>query len=112
LSVLRFLLEVKDKCINKDFVVITDRLPAYRLGCKRLGIKHLHERFGKRSLVESVFSSLKQVTRRFFNNVNVVFKKEIKRRNNNLLARRVMEILELFCLEFIVYFNYLRGDGY
>jgi hypothetical protein len=92
--------------------VITDRLPAYRLGCKRLGIKHLHERFGKRSLVESVFSSLKQVTRRFFNNVNVVFKKEIKRRNNNLLARRVMEILELFCLEFIVYFNYLRGDGY
>ena len=112
LSVLRFILEVKDKCINKDFVVITDRLPAYKLACNRLGINHVNETFGKRSLVESVFSSLKQVSKRFFNNVNVVFKKEIKRGDRNLLARRAMEILELFCLEFIVYFNYLRGDGY
>jgi len=108
LSTLRFLTEVKSKCRNKDFVVITDRLPSYKIACKRLGIEHENETFGKRSLVESCFSSLKQQSKRFFNNVNVVFKKELKRRDENLIAKRVMEVLDLFCLQFMFYYNYLR----
>ena len=47
---LGFLLEVKNKCKNKDFIVLTDGLPCYRITCKRLGINHIHETFGKRSL--------------------------------------------------------------
>jgi len=108
LSTLRFLIEVKDRCKNKDFVIITDRLPCYRIACKRLGINHRNETFGRRSIVESVFSSLKQQTKRFFNNVNIVFRKELKRRDGNLLAKRIMEMLDLFCLQFIVYYNWLR----
>jgi len=71
-TTLLFLKEVMKACENRDFVVLTDGLPFYKQVCDKLRLKHCYERFGKRSLVEGCFSSLKQRSRRFFNNVNVV----------------------------------------
>ncbi len=103
-----FIKEVMKACRNKDFIVLTDGLPFYKQVCDKLGLRHCYEKFGKRSSVESCFSSLKQQSRRFFNNVNVVFRKWIKRLDRSLIMRRCLYLLDLFCVQFVVYYNYLR----
>ena len=61
-----FLREVLKYCENKpEFVV--DRGFWYLWALKRLGLKYRHETFGDRDTIESLFSSLKERTKRFHN---------------------------------------------
>jgi len=56
--------------------IILDRGPWYRDALQRLGVKFRHESFGKRSLVESVFSSFKESAKIFFCSITVNFRRE------------------------------------
>jgi len=61
-----FLRGVLKYCENKpEFVV--DKGPWYPWAFQRLGLRFRQERFGERSVVESVFSLLKRRTERFWN---------------------------------------------
>jgi len=77
LTAYSFLKEVLRLCEVEE--IILDRGPWYRYALKRLGIKFRHERFGKRSFVESVFSSFKQRARIFFCSITVNFRRKEKR---------------------------------
>ena len=55
-----------------------DREPWYRDALRRLGVKFRHKSFGKRSLVESVFSSFKQRAKIFFCSITVNFRRREK----------------------------------
>ncbi len=108
MTTLLFMKEVVKACRNRDFVVITDNMPCYKQVCERLGLHRIYEKFGRRSIVEGVFSSLEQQSRRFFNNVNVVFKKWIKRIDKNLIVNRCLYLLDLWCKHMLFYWNVMR----
>ena len=59
LTTLDFIKHVMKFCSNRNFEIITDKMPCYMQVCKRLGIKHRHETFGKRNRVEHVFRGFK-----------------------------------------------------
>ena len=70
---------------------IVDRAPRLRQALIQLGLNHHHQTFGRRSLAESAFSSLKQRTRTLFNKITVNL-----RRNQHLRWRRAVECWDLF----------------
>jgi transposase-like protein len=69
LIALKFLRIVLDRCINKPMIII-DRGPWYRWALERLGLRYRYQRFGLRNAVERFFGYLKQMTKRFYNNIN------------------------------------------
>ena len=48
LTTLDFIRKVVGLCSNRDFEVITDKMPCYKQVCNRLGIRRRHETFGRR----------------------------------------------------------------
>jgi len=66
---MKFIRIVLDRCCNRPLIVV-DRGPWYRWALDRLGIEYIHERFGRRNIVERFFGYLKQRTERFYNNIN------------------------------------------
>jgi len=66
---MKFIRIVLDRCSNKPLIVV-DRGPWYRWALDRLGLKYQYQRFSLRNIVERSFGSLKQRTRRFYNNIN------------------------------------------
>ena len=58
--------------------------------------------FGDRSLIESVYSSFKQRTKAFFNNITS------NSLNRSERFRRSISCWELFIRLFILYYNHLR----
>ncbi|MBS7635139.1 hypothetical protein KEJ34_06600, partial [Candidatus Bathyarchaeota archaeon] len=68
-----------------------------------LGLEYYHQSFGGRSLAESAFSSLKQRTRAFFNNITVNPK-----HNPHLRWMRSIECWNLICDMLTYYYNNLR----
>jgi len=68
LITLDFIKQVLKYCADrKDVEIITDKMPCYVQVCKRLGIRHRHETFGKRNCIERVFRAFKFLTARFNN---------------------------------------------
>ena len=62
-----FVREVLEYCENKPKFVV-DKLLGFRGALESLGLKYEPEGFGKRSLIEAVYSSLKQRIKIFFYN--------------------------------------------
>ena len=91
-TTLDFLAELKNFRVR---VVVTDRMPAYRKACQRLGFYWIHQTYGLRNRVEHIFRSLKHRTKRFNNNINV--NQRLFRLDKNFIHRRRLEILGLWC---------------
>jgi len=66
LTSLRRVLEI---CDGKPIIVV-DRGPWIPWALKRLGIRYFHETYGERNRMERWFRTLKERTKRFYNNVN------------------------------------------
>jgi len=65
ITTLDFIKHVLRFCSNRDFEIITDKMPCYEYVCKRLGLRWKHVTFGKRNYVEQAFRSFKFFTSRF-----------------------------------------------
>jgi transposase-like protein len=104
LTAYSFLKEVLRMCEVEELIL--DRGPWYRDALNRLGINFRHESFGKRSLIESVFSSFKQRAKIFFCSITVNFRKREKM--FGLRWGRALECWNSFCRMFIFYYNIVR----
>ena len=89
-------------------VFVTDEGPWYSGVFQRLGVEHEHETFGRRSKVESVFSSYKQRSKVYFNNFNINFRGKLKKEEKHLWWRRALQQANFFAFTFIIYYNNLR----
>jgi putative transposase len=91
INTLVFLRKVLGACTNKP-VVLVDGGPWYPWPLDRMGIRWLHVTFGHRNAIERFFRTLKERTRRFY---------------NNLTSDR-MENLQSFMDIFMLWYNHLR----
>ncbi len=107
LTTLHFVKIVLKFCRNKP-VFVVDRAPWYKGVFERLGLDYERETFGRRSKVESVFSSYKQRAKVFFNNFNVNFRKAPKKENERLWWITALKHANSFAAMFMLYYNYLR----
>jgi transposase-like protein len=107
ISTLDFVKTVLRYCKNKPCFVV-DEGPWYTGVFQRLGVRREHETFGRRSKVESVFSSYKQRSRVYFNNFNINFKGRLKKEDKRLWWRRALQQANFFAFTFIIYYNQLR----
>jgi putative transposase len=91
INTLVFLRRVLDTCTNKP-VVLVDGGPWYPWPLERYGLPWLHVTFGYRNAIERLFRTLKERTRRFY---------------NNLTSDR-LENLQSFMDVFMLWYNRLR----
>jgi transposase-like protein len=68
INTLIFLRKVLDACIGKP-VVLVDGGPWYPWPLDRMGIRWLHVTFGHRNAIERFLRTLKERTKRFYNNL-------------------------------------------
>ncbi len=107
LTTLHFVKTVLEFCKNKPIFVV-DKAPWYKMVFERMGLQYEHETFGRRSKVESVFSSYKQRAKVFFNNFNINFKKALKKENKKLWWTTALKHANSLATTFMLYYNYLR----
>jgi transposase-like protein len=86
-----FVKRVLETCTNKP-VVLVDGGPWYPWPLERYGLRWLHVTFGERNAVERFFRTMKERTRRFYNN----------------LPSDDLGNLESFLNLFMVWYNHLR----
>ena len=86
-----FLRKVLDTCVGMP-VVLVDGGPWYPWALDRYGLKWLHITFGERNAIERFFRTLKERTRRFYNN----------------LPSDRLDNLESFLSLFMTWYNHLR----
>jgi putative transposase len=86
-----FVKRVLDTCVGTP-VVLVDGGPWYPWALNRYGLKWLHITFGERNAIERFFRTMKERTRRFYNN----------------LPSDRMDNLESFLNLFMVWYNHLR----
>ena len=79
LTSLDFVKTVLKYCKNKSLFVV-DKGFWYNSVFEKFGLEYVHESFGKRNKVKSVFSSYKQRIKAFFKNFNINFRKKIEKR--------------------------------
>jgi len=91
INTLVFLKRVLDTCTNKP-VVLVDGGPWYPWPLDRMGIRWLHVTFGERNAIERFFRTMKERTKRFYNN----------------LPSDRLDNLESFLNVFMLWYNYLR----
>jgi len=91
INTLVFLKKVLDTCSNKPLVLV-DGGPWYPWPLDRMGSRWLHVTFGYRNAMERLFRTLKERTRRFY---------------NNLTSDR-LENLQGFMETFMLWYNHLR----
>ena len=91
INTLVFLRRVLDTCSNKP-VVLVDGGPWYPWPLERMGLRWLHVTFGYRNAIERFFRTLKERTRRFY---------------NNLTSDR-LDNLQSFMSVFMLWYNHLR----
>ena len=108
LTTLDFIKHVLSFCSNRDFEIITDKMPCYKQVCNRLGIRHRHETFGKRNYVEQVFRAFKFIAQRFNNCLCVNLRKISLIWDKNYWFKRVLYLLSLWCNMFMFYWNVVR----
>lgn len=107
MTTMYFVREVLRYCSNTP-VFLVDGAPWYRETFNRLGLTYLHVTFGKRNPVERLFGYLKRRTRIFFNNINVNFKRVVKRMEKGLRDRVALQHYNSFLKLFELYYIYLR----
>jgi putative transposase len=93
INTLIFVKKVLKTCTNKP-VVLVDGCPWYPWALERYGLKWLHITFGERNYIERYFRTLKERTKRFYNNINA----KVNRTKS----------LNLFLNLFMLYYNHLR----
>ncbi len=99
-----FFRQVLKLCYGRpEFIV--NKAPWLKQALIHLGLVYHHQAFGGRSLAESAFSSLKQRTRAFFNNITVNPK-----HNEGMRWRRSVECWNLICGMFTYHYNHLGGE--
>jgi putative transposase len=86
-----FLSKVLDTCVGTP-VVLVDGGPWYPWALDRMGVRWLHITFGYRNVIERLFRTMKERTRRFYNN----------------LPSDRLDNLESFLNLFMVWYNHLR----
>jgi transposase-like protein len=91
INTLVFLKRVLETCTNKP-VVLVDGGPWYPWPLDRYGLKWLHITFGERNAIERFFRTMKERTRRFYNN----------------LPSDRLDNLESFLSVFMLWYNHLR----
>ena len=91
INTLVFLKKVLGTCTNKP-VVLVDGGPWYPWPLERYGLRWLHITFGYRNAIERFFRTLKERTRRFY---------------NNLTSDR-LDNLQSFMDVFMLWYNHLR----
>ena len=87
-----FLKEVLKHCENRPEVVV-DRGFWYLWALNRLGLRYEHETFGRRNSIESLFSQLKERTKRF---------------HNRFPYRSSFESVQSWLESFMAFYNYWR----
>jgi len=107
LTTLHFVKTVLKYCRNKP-VFVVDKGPWYKSVFERLGLDYEHESFGRRSKVESVFSSYKQRAKVFFNSFNINFRKALKKENEKLWWETALKQANFFVFTFMLYYNHMR----
>jgi len=88
LTTLDFIKHILEFCSNKDFEIITDKMPCYKQVCKRLGIRHKHVTFGK---------------------LCVNLRKILLKMDKSYWFRRALYLLGLWLNMFMFYWNEVRG---
>ena len=91
ISTIAFVRRVMETCGGRP-VVLVDGGPWYRWPLERIGVRWLHIIFGERNAIERFFRTLKERTRRFYNN----------------LPSDSLENLESFLSLFMLWYNHLR----
>jgi transposase-like protein len=91
INTLVFLRRVLDTCTNTP-VVLVDGGPWYPWPLDQMGVKWLHITFGERNCIERLFRTMKERTRRFYNN----------------LPSHRLDNLESFLSVFMLWYNHLR----
>ena len=86
-----FLRRVLDTCTNRP-VVLVDGGPWYPWPLNEMGVRWLHITFGFRNVIERFFRTLKERTRRFYNN----------------LPSTRLDNLQSFMNLFMLWYNHLR----
>ena len=77
-------------------VFLVDGGPWYKEVFDRLGLPYIHVTFGKRNPIERLFGYLKHRTKIFFNNINMNFKKVIKKMERGLKNRVALQHYNFF----------------
>jgi len=88
---LRFIKGFLEKCKSKPELILIDKGPWLINAVKRVGLKYKHETFGRRNCVERAFGYLKDRSKVFYHNVNVNFRKILKRMDSGLRFKRGIE---------------------
>jgi len=86
-----FVRRVLDTCVNKP-VVLVDGGPWYPWPLNAMGVRWLHITFGYRNTIERFFRTLKERTRRFYNNLPSIR----------------LDNLQSFMNVFMLWYNHLR----
>ena len=93
IETLVFLREILSKCKNKPLILV-DRAPWYSCVLERIGLKYQQVSKGPRNYIERWFRTLKERTKRFYNNF----------RSRELNLKNVNKFLRFF----VFWYNYLR----
>jgi transposase-like protein len=94
INTLIFTRRVLNTCTNKP-VILADGGPWYPWALERLGLKWLHITFGERNHIERLYRTLKERTKRFYNNI-------LSKEDNLGNADRYAKL-------FMLWHNYLSG---
>jgi transposase-like protein len=92
-NTIEFSRRVLRTCTNRP-VILVDGGPWYPWALERMGLKWLHVTFGLRNSIERLFRTLKERTRRFYNNVPS--------------KRDDLKNVSLFMELFMLWYNHLR----
>jgi putative transposase len=96
LSTIRLTRESLDRCIGRNPIFIVDHAPWYKYAFESLGLEWLQITFGKRNYIERWYRTLKERTKRFFNNFPV------------RSEERALERIEGFLHLFGYWYNHMR----
>lgn len=102
-----FIQQIMNSCSNKP-VFLVDGAPWYKETFNRLGLPYLHVTFGKRNPVERLFGYLKHRTKIFYNNININFRRALKKMDNGLKDRIGLENCNFLLLIFEFWYTNMR----
>ena len=87
---------------------LVDGAPWYKEAFNRLGLPYLHVTFGDRNPIERLFGYLKHRTRIFYNNININFRKVMKRMDRGLRNRKGIENYNSLLIIFEFWYTNMR----
>ena len=96
LSTINVTREALGRCLNENPLLIVDHAPWYKYAFDSLRLEWLQLTFGKRNYIERWYRTLKERTKRFFNNFPV------------RSEERAMERIGMFLHLFAYWYNHMR----